>query len=434
MSFLSTLPETEQEFAKRTALGFLSETDTLKDLLGKIVSFQGELAYGWGEAVLGRKWYRWPSELETMRFCSEAALKNFIICKALALPVKYYVCEDYYGTGSSHEFVVQDCGGYDFLIDWKLLKGRLSDRNFWIKGGGKIPLGKIAEIPEDMIIDRVNKLRSAQSFLDAVVSGQFLLCKYSNFGYLEVSVKYFPVENCMEFRFVYFPYSGRLNFYYLQRYRAGGEIEDEVGFLADKCGKNSKAFPVAHGLFEFAEMINGKRIDIMLPERLLRSILIHVIRETGHVGSLATSEGTRKNAMDKFKRIIRGSRSNKRFEASEFIVDFYDKIHQLCGFDGAERFLDGIIFRNSMDSKFRNFWDLVKLANRFLSMSVSEIIMESIAICFYDIAGVLSILDCAQFQKTICEAMVQESGIRSFNFKEPKIYNILRFAKQAYAK
>lgn len=188
MGIINQLPESEQDLVSQNALSIMQQNDgDLEKILKGIVSFQDDLDYDWEEAVLSGNWYRYPGEIGKMRFCSEWALKNFLLARAMALPARYVIVENYCGMNVPHEIVLVPNGSL-YLLDWELHKVSQNKGAFKYQDD-EITFSRIFEVPEAEVMRRVERLRSSESFLEALMSGQYLTIRNTARGVLEIFVQ-----------------------------------------------------------------------------------------------------------------------------------------------------------------------------------------------------------------------------------------------------
>ncbi len=232
-SLLSQIPKAEKEFLIRTAREILSSLrrDSLEELCSAVAKVHEDKEYGWEEAILCGQWYRYPSEIQNGRFCSEEALKNYLLLRALGVNVEYYVLENYQATGMAHELVLVPNGERPILIDWSLVTPVKKEEHFFaVEGKEPISFGKIYLLEEEEILERVLGLRTGQRFLDAVRCGQVLYRKKTEEGELEGQVKWDPENQELTFTFGYLPYTETILSYFTHTIRYGTEVEIEQEF------------------------------------------------------------------------------------------------------------------------------------------------------------------------------------------------------------
>ena len=101
------LPASEQEYLAKNAVRIVQQasSDSLEGVLKGVVDFRKDLDYGWEEAVLQGKFYRWPSEINQRIFCSEKALTSYLLLRALGVRAEYGIVENSNSNGMSHEVV-----------------------------------------------------------------------------------------------------------------------------------------------------------------------------------------------------------------------------------------------------------------------------------------------------------------------------------------
>ncbi len=218
-SIFSELPQHEKDFLSDSSARILrkAKDSSLESMLVEVKNIFKGKQYGWEEAIMDGYWYRYPSEIKKMRFCSEEALKDFLILKTLGVPAQYAVVENYDDRGLSHELNILDNGGYPFVMDWEIFRARIGETSFEKTDGKKVNFGKITYLRDHEVLERVKSLRSGNSFMEAIESGQILYTKHFKEGEFEAFVQYHPEKKELDFLYTLTKIPGGLRFYFLDR-------------------------------------------------------------------------------------------------------------------------------------------------------------------------------------------------------------------------
>ncbi len=212
---LSKLPPTEQQFLLTHANNILQQSSgTLEDLCRNVANIFQDKNYGWDEAIKENRWYRYPSEVKQQRFCSEEALKNYLLLQVLGIPVTYCLLENYKGTSMAHEVVIVQNENNHYLIDWdQVVPITIEPEAFILTNNEKINFKTMYCLPQEEVLKRVITLRNGERFLDAVECEQILFRKETPEGQLQGSVKYDQKLKILDFTFVFIRYTSGLRFY-----------------------------------------------------------------------------------------------------------------------------------------------------------------------------------------------------------------------------
>jgi hypothetical protein len=251
--FFAILPEEEISFLSENSAEIIRNSDmTLEGMLAGIVNVFSGREYGWEEAILSGLWYQYPHEMKEQRFCSEEALKNFLLARFLQIPAQYCVLENYNNRGVGHECVLVPHEGKTYLLDYdKVLEVEVEENKFvhHIPVSGKlenaefskllqeistykITFDSIEYLNEEEVLNRVESLRSGDSLLNALECGQELYKRAFRYGELQAQVKYFPDEATLEFTYFLSSVSLMSPLYFTSRIKAisdGVSQEDEIG-------------------------------------------------------------------------------------------------------------------------------------------------------------------------------------------------------------
>ncbi len=226
-SILANLPATEQQFLLAQADLILQKSSgTLEDLCQHVANLFSDKNYGWEEAIHDGKWYRYPSEVKHQRFCSEEALKNYLILKVLGIDVEYCLLENYQGTAMAHEIVLIPTETSTYLIDWQTVSPVTIEPEAFILPNNKIPFKTLHRLPQEEVLDRILSLRSGERFLDAIECEQILYIKNTPQGELQATIHYFSEEQFLESTFIFTRYTGGMNFYL--RHETGVDADNQI--------------------------------------------------------------------------------------------------------------------------------------------------------------------------------------------------------------
>jgi hypothetical protein len=426
MGIVNQLPLLEREFIIQTASELMLQNQgNLEQTLRGIVSFQGELDYGWEEAVLSENWYRYPGEIEKMRFCSEWALKNFLLARAMSLPAQYVIVENYCGTNLPHEMVLVPNGSL-YLLDWELYSVS-QNKGAFKSPKEEITFSRIYEIPEAEVMRRVERLRSSESFLEALISGQYLAVRNTPRGVLEIFVQYDPKTSALEYWHILYSFSGRYNFYFRYRIYANSQKEEEVGVLSEKNGRSFKTIPVMD--FQNRQSVRKFFLKDELPQFneaqrrafLLQIILACAFRENDDFSF------SPENRLDNLNRIEKYAydQSKQGTGTCRRVVEDYRRLAQKNP-EAAERFLDGFQFELQADQLKLEEADLFKCASNCCNLdSLEGAFKEGILISMRELAETLSLSDLSLVQQKLQDAVVSQIGINAFRYKPPKAFDLL---------
>ncbi|MEK6967465.1 MAG: hypothetical protein AABX51_02435 [Nanoarchaeota archaeon] len=214
-SVIGALPKEGKEFIFTQAQQVLQGSTTLEDILRNTVKVFSEKEYGWLEAIQSNTWFRYPHEVDKQRFCSEEALKNYLILQALGIPARYALVENYQDRGLAHELVIVPDGKRSFLLDWEYAdKVTLSDHDFKLRNGQSRTFSALHYIPDEEVLERVEAMRNRSMFLDAIESGQHFFRSSTDDGQLDAYIKYDLKEQKVDMVFYWISATGGLPFYF----------------------------------------------------------------------------------------------------------------------------------------------------------------------------------------------------------------------------
>jgi hypothetical protein len=244
---LSQVPGKDRKFLIENASAILNRTSSLEAVLKEVSTVFKEKEYGWEEAILSGKWFRYPSEVGKQRFCSEEALKNYLMVCALGIPAQYAITENLDNRGMAHELVLIPNGSSMLCLDWNLSGAVVLEKEGFRHENGKLTsYDNLVIVPEEQIIERVEDLRSGLSFLDAISCSQQLYQIHDDKGLLESYVHYDPEVQKLAFQFIFRPYAG-FPFYYEQESQIEGDkiiCCEHIGLVGDQKGRKYERMPM----------------------------------------------------------------------------------------------------------------------------------------------------------------------------------------------
>jgi hypothetical protein len=366
---LARLPETEQGFLLDTALGLLREQegDSLENLCHGVVGVFADKQYGWEEAILDRRWFRYPSEVDNQRFCSEEALKNFLLLRSLGVPAQYCVLEEYFGSSMAHEVVLVKDGERRLLLNWdKVSPVTVSDDRFSLENQEDIPFSALHILGEEEVLERVAGLRDGSRFLDAIECGQILFSKDTPEGSIDAYVHYDPDKLEVEFTFAFSRYTGGLKFYLAHRtFLEDGEMHEaqDFGICEHKLYDLKNRIPIlryqdGHAIgnpveqFRFFDQLSSnQQRDLCVDVIYQRSSCDPESAEKGFIYSKEERE-TYLGKMRKLRDNLEIPEPNRRLLG--IYVDFYDQLLTEKGDHPAARFMDYTVARIAFEDMFQS--------------------------------------------------------------------------------
>lgn len=371
-NILSIIPERERTFVLDAAQKILNESNgEASDIVFRILEFQKGTEYGWDEAIRSGLWCRYPSEIENMMFCSEWALKNYLLCQALNIQSYYYVVEDYFDQGMSHEAVVAEIEGKVFLLDWRLHEVERIENNRFVASNEDVTFSALVKLEDEEIAERIVNLRNSESFIDALKCGQFLYKKHKPEGIIEAYVKYYPDE-IVSFYFVFSPYIIGLPFYYIASFSSDtDEIREETGIAWDKNGFNFEKIPIFFndGKLDVGSLeIASTKLDEDDLRYIYSALLYNNISENGDAKGFYRTEEERKDFFNGMQRINSGEDTpSEAFKMmAEMVLNIYNDLPK--DKDVRERFIDYFIFRIDINREFPEKEDLLNFIYKYLNV------------------------------------------------------------------
>jgi len=213
-NLLFQIPGTESRFAIETAARVTRESPALVDVLKATGQVFAKKEYGWQEAILERRWLRYPREVGVQRFCSEEAFKTWLILKSLQIPAQYIIGENYHGSDMAHEMVLIQDGDKLWLVDWEEVTQPEFDGTK-LRNDKEVICDKVHFLTDEQVLDRVKSLRSGDRFMDAISYRQNLFRRTSDEGQFEGYVKYNPDTQELRFSYCLLDPVGALPFYFV---------------------------------------------------------------------------------------------------------------------------------------------------------------------------------------------------------------------------
>ncbi|MBT3985121.1 hypothetical protein HOD38_00390 [archaeon] len=415
------LPDREIEFLTKTAVGIVKDSDgTLEDILNRICQVFSDKEYGWEEAILSDKWYMFPSEVENQRFCSEEALKNYLLARTLGLPVKYCIAENWRGEGQFHEFVMMD----DNYLDYdQVSKIDSIDNNSLVIDGNKTEFDNLIVLEDDReVLERVHSLRSGESFLDAITCGQDLYKIHFRYGTINAKVKYAPKNRIAEFLFVLNPNSDARSIYYAYSIMPSNgsiEFDEEIGIAPAFLLGERKRIPVlgyseGSGLEFYPEFLDeleeddkiGVCIDLVYDFMLRNGEALGVPLQTDDEGNKYLFDDKMYNFLLNLHR--------KKAEDPDESVSKYSKIvlahyEALIEYDSvaARSFIDARVFDIDMRSTCGTFKELESYIGEYIGTLTNAYATTSIQ-RFADFLAIPNVRTCVD---KLTEALATKTGV-----------------------
>jgi hypothetical protein len=428
MGALSQIPRDQARFIDRAALNIMQAgSRDIESVLQRIVDYFSSKEYGWEEAVLDQKWYRYPGEIRRQRFCSEEALKNYLICRALSLPARYYIAENWHRGNMHHELVLLEYEGTTYLVDWDLHKVRIEPDRLVTSCGSKAYFSRLTEISEYEVAGRVEALRNSEMLLDSLKNGQYLYTKYSDRGKLDAYVKYFEGRKQLEFTFIFYNYSGLHNFYFIHRLnKAGKTLKEEIGYVVEKNGFRLKKIPMMK-----IDVATGKKIFFpidgrfdMVSRRQFCYVILHdtYLYEDRTVGKLKVLRESIR-AFDKWKD---DKKEHPEWRSiCRWIVHHYNDLMMRTP-RGAQCFLESNLLQLWLKEQFPKYSELRNIiGNRTGCRNINSISKAYLTVNCLDLSKLLVKEDTLNTQRLLCEAVAKKLGITAIEFKPGKIFKLV---------
>ena len=415
------LPDYEIEFLTKTAVGIVKESDgTLDDVLDRICRVFSDKEYGWEEAILSNKWYMFPSEVENQRFCSEEALKNYLLARTLGLPVQYCIAENWRGEGQYHEFVIMG----DSYLDYNQAdKIESIEEDGIVIDGKKTKFDKLIILEDDQeVLERVNALRSGESFLEAVTCGQDLYKKSFRYGTINAKVKYNPKNRIAEFLFVLNPNSDTRSVYYAYSMMPSNgsiEIDEEIGIAPAFLLGERKRIPVlgyseGSGLEFYPEFLDeleeddkiGVCIDLLYDFILRNGETIGFPIQTDDQGNKYLFGDDMYDILLTLHREKAEDPDESISKYSKLILDHYEALMENDPVTGRS-FIDARVFDIDMRGTCRSFEELEDYVGKHIGVLANMYAITSIQ-RFADFLAIPNVRTCVD---KLTEALGEKTGV-----------------------
>lgn len=442
-SIFSRIPESEAPFliAESSRILARAKPGSLESLLRETSKVFSEKQYGWEEAVLDGLWFRWPSEVRGQVFCSENALKNYLLLKTMGLPARYAVTKNYDGSGLPHDIVfVPDRNGL-WLIDWSEVKH--------VKGLEEVAKEGIENpewVSEQEVTERVIAARSGKSFIDTLAGGQMLYSTKTAEGRIEGYAKYFPAERLVEFLFTFEPMISSLGppLYYkllISADASDGAVEAvaDVGAARDKTLMSFKPVSVIFNTPEefHAALTEEEKADIG------KLKAYHELRKTREDSAYLFSKEIRQAVLSKAR-----NSAAKEAESGEDFTLTYSRAMYNCykniasrNPQAAERWFDYVLFSNVRTHHMLSY-ELPKEDEAKLSDMVEErvhsitsnpemTVFAFISVNCAELAKFLASESVIAVQQRLCEELAKKTGV-PFSMQPASTYlNLLESLAEA---
>jgi hypothetical protein len=251
-NFLDKIPQTEPPFLLARAKEVLqSQPSSIEDILKATKRIFSDKGYGWEEAILTDRWYRWPSEVGGKRFCSEEALKDYLVLRTLGIPAEYAIVGNYNNTGLAHEVAFVEVEGRKYALDWEgPIPVEIQGDSLIPTNGSQTSLAQVGFLEEDEVFQRVRGLQSGESFLRSITTPQILFIRDNYRGELKAYVSYEPDTGAITFTYRNLPSTTRVRSFLKQTFRPrrfGSRLElrtsTEFGF---ETRTSEKEYEVTH--------------------------------------------------------------------------------------------------------------------------------------------------------------------------------------------
>ncbi len=415
------LPDYEIEFLTKTAVGIVKDSDgTLDDVLDRICRVFSDKEYGWEEAILSDKWYMFPSEVQNQRFCSEEALKNYLLARTLGLPVKYCIAENWRGEGQFHEFVMID----DSYLDYdRASKIDSIEEDGLVVEGNKTEFDNLIILEDDReVIERVHALRSGESFLEAVTCGQDLYKKYFRYGTINAKVKYDPENRIAEFLFVLNPNSDARSLYYAYSMMPSNgsiEVDEEIGIApAFLIGERERipvlGFSESSDLEFYPEFIDeleeedkmGVCIDLVYDFIIRNGETIGFPIKTDEQGNKYIFDDEMYNLLLDMHREKAEDPDESVSKYSKIILDHYEALMEMDPVAGRS-FIDARVFDIDMRGTCGTFEELEAYVGEHIGVLANMYAINAIQ----RFAEFLAVPDIRTFVDKLTEALATKTGV-----------------------
>ncbi len=347
---LSQLPDGEPDFLLENSSRILAAADgNLEGILAETRDTLGDVKYGWEEAILSRKFFRFPGQVREQIFCSENALKNWLLFKTMGFPVMYAIFDEFDNTGMNHEAVLIPIEDKVYFVDWKDSFPAVIAPTSLQCNGNTVTFKKMTVLPDHEVIPRVMAAQRGDSFLEAIKVGQLLYTSRDSEGELRSLVKYDPEKGRVSFLFTHIPFTGSVG-HYVDRHiyisPNGVREESEWGIACDSNYLNTKRLAHSGKDSVFKPLMEG---DVsVLPEDVRLYIGLDLLYDRflddRPDGLYYASKSDRTNFLARLRE-TKEDLKNPFVDVARIIVGAYDNLRKHYGIKGAERYLDYNLFQ-----------------------------------------------------------------------------------------
>lgn len=416
-SFFESVPESVMEFLINQSLKIVrtAPDDSLESVLRGVVNFRKELEYGWEEAILDGKWYRWPSEIKSQIFCSEKALTTYLLLKTLGVPAKYALVSDYQGTGLKHETVFVPEGDRLLLLDWNDVLPVEFNSDRLVAGNITIKKKDLSWIADEEVIPRVFDLRSGDSFIDALESGQQLYRRLTKEGQLEVYVQFQKEQQQLNFLYQFSPIVNAPSFYCRQEFKAtatGITSRQQFGFLISGTGLKATFLP-----YDLSNLLNNPALS----KDQLADMIFYVwyddyiqTNSSSETPAFVSSSEERAKYLAEWGKIAVEEKDDFSGLAEYFktFLQRYDQLSTMYGPHYADRLLDFEITRLSGALEFPEIDDLMAaLFQKTGIRNLAEVQIAHVGISLRNIAPLISVAKSLECQQRLCYELARRTRL-----------------------
>lgn len=409
-SFFGGVPKNEIEYLVEKSVEIIRRApdSSLESVLQEVANFHGNFKYGWEEAILDGKWFRWPSEIRNQIFCSEKALTSYLLLKTMGIKSKYAIISDCNGTGLNHEVVFVPNGNQLFLLDWQTVSPVTLEGGKMLIEGVTVEEKNIELIPEDDIVPRVLRARSGESFLDAVGCGQLLYRRSSRECELDTYVEYNDRYHELHFLHILRPFIIAPAFY------------SDIFFLVEdgsvKCSPDFGIVTKDNGLNFFGNSYLSKISDPIedLDASTRRSLGLYILYDSrtkypeGDVFIL--SEQERKEKLEHFRQVSTDNTSEEQQFIST-IVSCYDQFKKHKSQYHAERFLDFQVIQIDARLDYPTQKNIDNLLHEHVGVKNNLwLMMVHLGISAREMAEVVSVESTLECQRKLCHEIARQTS------------------------
>ena len=415
-SIFAGLPDKEIEFLVEHSVRIARESSdgSLESILQAVANFGKGREYGWEEAILSGKWYRWPSEVKEQIFCSEKALMTYLLLQTIGIKAKYAIVPNYGGTRMNHEVVFVPTENTLLLVDWWHVHPteRRDGKILTMDNGMAFDEAKIKWIPDDQVVPRVLHAQSGKSFMNAISCGQVLYRRFTPEGEVEAFVKYSPRGKQLQLVHLYRPVVAAPAFYIDQNFWAkddGIKSSADFGVVKHDRGLNFSGWTYIAPLDEFDAIA-------MLPQWKRRDIKLYIvydstIKSKGGEEIFCMPESERQAALQRFRHIAKTGENDSLQPYSQFVVERYDRLRTVRPYY-AERFLDFQMIRTAASREMPNEKDpddILEARNGLVHPAL--IPMVHMGISLQEMSQVMSAEKTVVCHRRLCEELARQTGL-----------------------